>query len=141
MTSARSVALEMPAKPIEVPGTKPFGLLRNLLRSSIVHVAALRLHGSGIVEAGLMPTFPADDAPEMRADLVRATLLKRMTGQAFFGGGLAALDVCVGKQGLDRLGRLDRGDLGSGRGLFRHGDFVTRLFHLAGGKNRVGGEV
>src|SRR5262245_37449602 len=38
MTSARSLPRGRPAKPIEVPGMKPFGLVRKALRSSTVHL-------------------------------------------------------------------------------------------------------
>src|SRR5262249_58998810 len=41
MTSARSLSFGMPAKPIAVPGTNPFGLVRNWLRSSSVQVPPL----------------------------------------------------------------------------------------------------
>src|SRR5262249_3936238 len=43
ITSARWLAFWMPAKPIAVPGMKPFGLVMNWLRSSIVQVPPLAL--------------------------------------------------------------------------------------------------
>src|SRR6187551_1787532 len=39
--SARSLPRGTPAKPIEVPGTKPFGFCRNAFRSSTVHLPGL----------------------------------------------------------------------------------------------------
>src|ERR1700741_1042291 len=41
MTSARSESFGIPAKPIAVPGMKPFGLAINLFRSSKVQVPPL----------------------------------------------------------------------------------------------------
>ena len=59
--------LWMPAKPIAVPGTKPFGLVMNLLRSSIGPGAALGLHGGREIEAAAaLALLVADDAVEIR---------------------------------------------------------------------------
>src|SRR5262249_49185858 len=105
-------------------------------------LAALALHGGGVIEPGLVCALAADYAPQIRADLVRAALLKGMTGLAFFGSGLATLDVRGGQQGFDRLIRLGRRDLGAAAfALFWYRDLVARLFQFSGSENRIGSEV
>src|SRR6185437_3559058 len=65
--------------------------------------AALRLHGSRIIEPRLCIALPADDAPQVGTDLVRAALLERMAGEADLGGSLAALRIRLRQRHLDRL--------------------------------------
>ena len=100
----------MPAKPIAVPGTKPFGLARNLLRSSKRPLAALGLHGGREIEAALaLALLLVDDAEEVRADPVRAALFEGVAGRALLGGAGALFDGGGLQQFLDRLGRRSGG--------------------------------
>ena len=123
----------MPAKPIAVPGMKPFGLAMNLLRSSKRPGAALGLHGSREVEAaGLRPASRRRrHRGSDRRDSGRPS--EGVAGAALLGGGGALLDRGGLEQLFDRLGR--RG--GSAAflavaGVLLHGDLEARLFRHLG---------
>ncbi|MGY4342605.1 hypothetical protein ACVWW3_007511 [Bradyrhizobium sp. LM2.9] len=142
MTSARSESFGMPAKPMAVPGMKPFGLAMNLLRSSNVQVPPLGLHGGREIEPASFTPGLADDAKEIRTDAVRAALLEGMAGAALLGGGGALLDRGGLEQLFDRLGgRSGGGAFLAVAGVFLHGDLKARLFRHLGREQRTRGEA
>ena len=65
-------------------------------------VAAHCLHRGRIVEAGLGRLRAADHAPEIGTDQVAAALVEGVAGRAFLGRVLAAADIGLGEQLLDR---------------------------------------
>src|SRR4029453_535346 len=84
-------------------------------------VAALGLHrGRKVETAFALALLLADDAIEVRADAVRAALLKSVAGRALLGGGCALLDGGGLQQFLDRLRRRGGGSTAA-MGLFLHG--------------------
>src|SRR6202012_678828 len=81
--------------------------------------AALGLHASREIEAAAAFTLlVADDAVEIRTDMVGAVLLEGVAGQADLRGSLALLDRSGLQQLLDRLRRRRRGCLGVALGGF-----------------------
>src|SRR5690242_20206168 len=74
-------------------GDKALGVGDELVEGVEGPFAALGLHRGGEVEAALaLALFLVDRAIEVRADLVRATLLEGVAGGALLGGGSALLD-------------------------------------------------
>ncbi len=62
------------------------------------------LHARGIAEALMRGDRAVDDAPEVRADLVRSALLDGVTACAFLEHGLAGGGIGAGEQRPDRFG-------------------------------------
>src|SRR6516165_11511378 len=103
-------------------------------------IAALRLHRGGIVEARLRRLSTADHAIEVGADQVAPALGEGVAGRAFLGRVLAAADVGLGKQLLDRLLFFRLRGL-AGRRLLRHPDLVAGLGRLHRREDGAGGDV
>ena len=85
-------------------GTMPCGFARNSLSSSKVHLPPLAFMRGRIVEARHRRLRRADDAVEVRADLVGLALVEGMAGHALLGGSSRpARRSAVAKQLRDRL--------------------------------------
>src|SRR4029453_5212179 len=86
--------------------------------------ATLGLERGGIFEARLRCLRPAEHAPQIGANQVSSALVEGVAGLAFLGRVLAAAQVGLGKELLDRLLLLLLRWL-AGRGLLRHDDLVA----------------
>jgi hypothetical protein len=102
------------------------------------HRAALGefLHRAGIGKAFMRRHRAVDDAPEVRADLVGATLLDRMAGRALLLDGLAGGSIGGCQQHRDRH---LRGRFRAATGCLWLGGFDDEafLFRVGGGEDGV----
>src|ERR1700754_1252664 len=132
----------MPAKPIAVPGTKPFGLARNLFKSSNVQVPPLPFMAAEKLNPPLPSPFFSLTVPNRFGPTRLGPPLSKVWHAAHFLAAAAPFSteaVCssfsIGSAGGGGfLGR-------AGVVVFLHRDIVTRLFQLLGSKNRARGEA
>ena len=140
MTSARSVGEVMPAKAILVPGDVALRVRQEVVELVVGPGAALLLQRGRVLEARLVGALAVDDAPEMRADLVRAALLEAVAGGALLGRGLALVDGGAGQTDRQRLGlRLGRGAAGCLR--LRLGQGIAGIARGLGMIDQLGDEA